>query len=78
MKKWLSINNVLKWTACVITLSAAILTSLKFDPWNVYLFNIGAFLYLAWSIRIREWNLVVINGGLLAIYGFGLTLRILE
>lgn len=66
------LDNVLKWTACLVTLVGALCTSLRIDPVNIYLLNIGAFLYLIWSVRITEWNLVVINGGLLAIYLVGL------
>lgn len=72
----LDFNWWLKWTACASTLVGAIFTSLAWDPANIYLLNIGALLYLIWSLRIREWNLVVINGGLLIIYLVGLVLRI--
>ena len=50
----------------------AAFTSLRIDPLNIYFLNLGAALYLIWSIRIREWNLVIVNGVLLAIYIFGL------
>lgn len=66
----------LKWTACVLTLIGAIFTSLAWDPENIILLNLGALLYLTWSLRIREWNLVVINGGLLLIYLIGAILRL--
>lgn len=65
-------NFGLKWTACAVTLLGALCTALRIDPMNIYLLNVGALLYLIWSLRIREWNLVVINGGLLAIYIVGL------
>ena len=54
-----------------VVLGAAF-TSLRIDPLNIYFLNLGAALYLIWSIRIREWNLVIVNGVLLAIYVFGL------
>ena len=54
-----------------VVLGAAF-TSLRIDPLNIYFLNLGAALYLIWSIRIREWNLVIVNGVLLAIYIFGL------
>ena len=54
-----------------VVLGAAF-TSLRIDPLNIYFLNLGAALYLIWSIRIREWNLVIVNGVLLAIYLFGL------
>lgn len=66
------LNNILKWVACVVTLSGALCTALRIDPMNIYLLNAGAFLYLVWSVRIREWSLVTINAGLLAIYVVGL------
>lgn len=69
------INTVLKWVACAVTLSGALCTSLQIDPLNIWLLNLGAVLYLIWSWRIREWSLVTINFGLLAIYILGLVIR---
>ena len=66
------LDSILKWAACFVTLAGAVCTSLRIDPTNIWLLNAGAFLYLIWSLRIKEWNLVVINGGLLAIYLVGL------
>lgn len=68
----LSLNFVLKWVACIVTLSGALCTALRIDPTNIYLLNLGAILYLIWSIRIREWNLIVVNVVLLLIYCVGL------
>ncbi len=65
-------NTFLKWAGCVAVLLGAAFTSLRIDPLNIYFLNLGAALYLIWSIRIREWNLVIVNGVLLAIYIFGL------
>jgi hypothetical protein len=67
-----SLNWVLKWVACVVTLVGATCTALRIDPMNIYLLNLGAILYLWWSIRIREWNLIVVNVVLLLIYIVGL------
>lgn len=72
MKHWPTVNFWLKWVACVVTLAGALCTSLRIDPMNIYLLNVGAVLYLIWSVRIKEWNLVVINAGLLLIYVIGL------
>ncbi len=73
---WINIlitfDFILKWTACAVTLVGALCTALRIDPMNIYLLNAGAFLYLIWSIRIREWNLIVINAALLTIYCVGL------
>jgi len=68
----LSLNWWLKWVACAVTLSGALCTALRIDPMNIYLLNAGAVLYLMWSIRIREWNLIVVNVALLLIYIIGL------
>jgi hypothetical protein len=66
------LNSTLKWTACAVTLAGALCTALRIDPLNIYLLNAGALIYLIWSLRIREWSLVTINAGLLAIYVVGL------
>ena len=73
MKK-VNLNFVLKWTACVVTMVGAILTALQIGPMNIYVMNAGAAIYLAWSWRIREWNLIIINTALLFIYGVGVVL----
>lgn len=65
-------NCYLKWIATVITLIGAVCTSFRFDPLNIYLLNTGAFLFLVWSIRIRDIALVSVNAGLLLIYILGL------
>jgi len=66
------INNILKWIACIVTIAGAMCTTFRLDPINIYMLNAGAFLYLIWSIRIREVNLIVINVALLIIYIVGL------
>ncbi len=66
------LNFYLKWLACAVTLAGALCTALRIDPTNIYLLNAGAALYLIWAIRIREWNLIVINAALLLIYIVGL------
>ena len=68
----INVDFVLKWVACAVTLAGALCTALRIDPMNIYLLNAGAFLYLIWSVRIREWNLIVINAALLTIYCVGL------
>jgi hypothetical protein len=65
------LNSILKWTACVVVCAGALCTSLRIDPVNIYLLNIGTTLYLIWSIRIRETNLIVVNGLLLVLYAVG-------
>jgi hypothetical protein len=68
-------NNILKWVACAVTLTAALLTSFEVLGYNRLLFAVGAALYLLWAVRIREANLIVINGALLAIYAVGLIVK---
>lgn len=68
----LTLNFWLKWVACAVTLAGASCTALRIDPTNIYLLNLGAVLYLIWAVRIREWNLVVVNAVLLLIYCVGL------
>jgi hypothetical protein len=69
------VNFILKWTACVATLAGALCTALRADPANIYLLNAGALLYLIWSVRIREFNLILVNAALLTIYVVGLLVR---
>lgn len=69
------LDNILKWTACAVTLTAALLTSFELLTYNRELFAVGSALYLLWSVRIREANLIVINGALLAIYAAGIALK---
>ena len=70
------LNDLLKWTACLATMAGALATTLSIDPLNVFLLTLGGTLYLIWSIRIREWNLIIVNIALLAIYGYGTVLRL--
>ena len=66
------LNNILKWGGCVAVVLGALCTSLRIDPLNIYLLNVGALAYLLWAIRIRETNLIIVNAVLLAIYILGL------
>ena len=66
------LNNVLKWGGCLTVVLGALCTSLRIDPLNIYLLNVGALMYLLWAIRIRELNLILVNAVLLAIYILGL------
>jgi len=65
------LDNVLKYTGMASVIAGAVLTSLRIDPLNIFFLNLGALSYLIWSLRIREWNLVAVNGTLLAIYVAG-------
>ena len=68
----LIMNNTLKWLGCATVVAGALCTSLRIDPLNIYLLNVGALAYLLWAIRVRELNLIIVNGVLLAIYILGL------
>lgn len=70
------LNSILKWVATVITLLGSLCVALSIDPLNVILLNIGAAMFIVWGFRIKENAIVVVNTGLLAIYIFGLMLRI--
>jgi len=66
------LNKILKWSGMTAVVTGALLTSLRIDPMNIWMLNLGAGLYLIWALRIREWNLVIVNGVLLGIYAIGL------
>ena len=66
------LNNILKWAGCATVLLGALCTSLRIDPLNIYFLNLGALLYLIWAVRIKETNLIIVNGVLLALYVLGL------
>ncbi len=72
------IDEILKWTASVVILIGAILTSLAIDPWNVYLMNVGTLVWLIWALRIRDNARIVVNAGLLVIYLMGVGRVILQ
>ena len=66
------LNNILKWMGCATVVLGALCTSLRIDPVNIYLLNVGALAYLIWAIRVRELNLIIVNAVLLAVYIVGL------
>lgn len=66
------VNEIIKWTATVITLFGALLTSMHISPLNIYILNIGSIIWLVWSIRVKENAMIAVNLGLLAIYAMGL------
>ena len=69
------LNKILKWSGMVAVILGALFTSLRIDPANIWLLNLGAGLYLIWALRIKEWNLVIVNGVLLGIYAVGLFVK---
>lgn len=70
-----NVNFWLKWIATGSTIIGATLTVLKIDPLNIAMLNLGCVLFVIWSWRIREPSLIITNGGLLMIYGFGAIIR---
>jgi hypothetical protein len=72
------VDDILKWSACFTVMGGALTTTLGIDPLNVFLLTIGGTLYWIWSIRIREWNLIVVNTVVLIIYAYGTMLRLVD
>jgi 4-hydroxybenzoate polyprenyltransferase len=66
------VSKALGWAGCFFVCAGALCTSLRIDPLNIYFLNLGAIVYLFWSIRTKTWNQVVVNTVLLAIYIMGL------
>lgn len=66
------VTVALKWAGTLITIAGALCTSLRIDPLNVYLLNIGSVTFLVWSLRIRDRAMITVNAGLLGIYLVGL------
>jgi hypothetical protein len=71
------INTVLKWTATVVTILGALAVTWSLDPLNIYLLNLASVLWIVWGLRIREWSIVVVNASLMAIYIYGLIIRMM-
>jgi hypothetical protein len=67
--------NVLKWVATIVTLAGAIATALMIDPLNIWLLNLGAFLFLIWGVLIKEKAMIAVNAGLLLVYVGGIFYR---
>lgn len=65
-------TRILKWSATFLVLAGAICTSLRIDPLNIWLLNLGTLLFVFWSFRIRDRAMITVNVGLLLIYGIGL------
>jgi hypothetical protein len=66
------LNNILKWLGCATVCAGALCTSLRIDPLNIYLLNVGALIYLWWAVRIGERNLIIVNAVLVLLYIVGL------
>ena len=66
----------IKWVATAVTLAGAIATALMYDPLNIYLLNLGAFLFLIWGYMIKDKAMITVNAGLLFIYIIGIVVRL--
>lgn len=64
-------KDLIKWIATIVTLVGAIFVSLDVQPWSIYMMNLSAFLFLIWSILVKELALIIVNVGLLLIYTIG-------
>jgi len=71
------IATQIKWTATAVTLTGAVLASLNIYPSCAIVLNLGSFLFLIWSILIRDRAMITVNAGLLTIYTVGLLIKLL-
>lgn len=60
-------NFYLKWTATAVLIVFTIMTSLQITPANLYVAALSSAMWSLWSIRIREWSLIVVNCTMLVI-----------
>jgi hypothetical protein len=72
----MNIASIIKWIATVVTLSGATATAFQIDPLNIYLFNLGSFLFLIWGYLIKDKAMMTVNAGLITIYCIGLFVRV--
>lgn len=68
--------DIFKWVATGVTLSGGLATALMYDPFNIYLLNIGALLFLIWGYLIRDKAMIVVNSGMLLVYIIGILVRL--
>ena len=68
----MTFTRLLAWTGTALVLAGAVATSLRIDPLNIYLLNIGSASFLWWAWRIQDRAMIAVNGGLLLIYLAGL------
>jgi hypothetical protein len=72
----IKLNNFLKWTATILTILGALAISYKLDPLNLYLLNAGSVFWIIWSLRIREYSILIVNVVMMLIYAHGLIIRL--
>ena len=62
------LNGVIKNFGLIVALIGATLTAFQIAPLNIYISNFGALLYALWAWRVRDFNIFLVNIGLLVIY----------
>jgi hypothetical protein len=67
---------ILEWAAVAITLTAALLTTLGYDPYNVYFFNIASIMWVIWAFLTKKSSILIVNLGMLVIYSIGTIIRV--
>lgn len=65
-------NFYLKWSATVVLIIFTVLTNLQITPLNLWVGVLSSAMWSLWSIRIREWSLIVVNCMMLLIGIVGL------
>jgi hypothetical protein len=65
-------EDILQWSATVLTILGALLSSMNLFPWNIVAFNAGGIFWLIFAIRIRSNSMIVTNSILLLIYVVGM------
>lgn len=73
----MSKTDILKWVATIITIAGAVCTAAMIDPLNIWLLNLGAFLFMIWGFLIKEKAMVAVNAGLLLVYIGGILYRMI-
>jgi hypothetical protein len=48
-----------------------------FDPYNIFIYNIGSLGWVVWSIREKKYGILIVNIGMLLIYFLGTLKRLL-
>lgn len=62
------LNSIVKNAGLITALIGAILTAFQITPINIYIANLGALFYAIWAWRVRDFNIFLVNVGLLVIY----------
>lgn len=60
-------NFYLKWSATVVLIAFTVMTNLQMTPANLWVGVLSSAMWSLWSIRIREWSLIVVNTMMLVI-----------